>query len=153
MAVVEHQVVIKAPAEIVFDYVADLSNERRWNPDCVLVEPLSDAPLGEGTRWRAKWKGGPVVEAMVHAYDRPRSVTSGNQGALEIRSTWTVSPTEGGTELHSRFEARPHGPMRLFFPLFLRKFRRAAPASLQRIKAALENTAAESDAHARRPGD
>jgi uncharacterized protein YndB with AHSA1/START domain len=138
MTVIEHQVVIAAPPETVFDYMADLRNEREWNPDCVLVEPLTDGPIREGTSWRAKWKGGPVLKAVIYAYDRPRSITSGNQGALEIRSTWTVSLTDEGTHLHSRFEAAAHGPMKLLLPIFIRKLRRDAPASLVRIKTALE---------------
>lgn len=143
MAVFENSIVIAAAPEVVFDYVVDRTKEMEWNPDCRFVEQTSPGPVGEGTQWRAQWRGGPVVNGSVMAYDRPRSATSGNKGALEVISTFSCTPVDEGTLLESRMEVAAHGPMRLLFPLFVRKFRKDGPVRLAQIKSRVEHT----DAH------
>lgn len=72
-AVIENTVEIARSREHVFDYLADQGNEIHWNPDCVAMEKLTDGPVGVGTRFRAKWKQGPVIFTEVTAYERPRT--------------------------------------------------------------------------------
>ena len=72
---IENVIEIARTPEDVFDYLSDMGNEVRWNPDCVSMEQLTDGPVGVGTRFRAKWKQGPVVFTEVTAYERPRNWT------------------------------------------------------------------------------
>ena len=72
---IENSIEIARTPEDVFDYLSDLGNEVRWNPDCVSMEQLTDGPVGVGTRFRAKWKQGPVIFPEVTAYERPRTWT------------------------------------------------------------------------------
>lgn len=146
MAVFESSFIVKVSPEIAFDYLADRSNEPEWNPGCTFVEPLTDGVIGVGSRWRAQWKGGPVVDGEVIEYDRPRRVTSGNRGALEIRSTWILTSVENGTHVVNRFDVTPHGLMKLMFPLFARRFRKESAVNLLRITALLESRSATSAA-------
>ena len=69
---IENVIEIARTPEDVFDYLSDMGNEVRWNPDCVSMEQLTDGPVGVGTRFRAKWKQGPVVFTEVTAYERPQ---------------------------------------------------------------------------------
>ena len=62
---IENIIEISRSPEDVFDYLSDMGNEVRWNPDCVAIERLTDGPVGVGTRFRAKWKQGPVVFTEV----------------------------------------------------------------------------------------
>ena len=73
--VIENVIEIARTPEDVFDYLSDLGNEVRWNPDCLSMEQLTDGPVGVGTRFRAKWKQGPVIFPEVTAYERPRTWT------------------------------------------------------------------------------
>lgn len=146
MPVFENSFTVKVSADVAFDYLADRSNEVEWNPGCKFVEPLTDGPIGVGSRWRAQWKGGPVVEGEVLEYDRPHRVVSGNQGALEIRSTWTFTGAENVTDIENRFDVTPHGLMKLLFPVFARRFRRESAVSFSRITALLESRSAASTA-------
>lgn len=138
MTLFVNSAVITAPRERVFDYVAERENEREWNPDCMSVEKLSDGPLGVGSRWRAQWKGSPVMEVETTEYDRPNHLTNHSPGALEVTVTFTCGPADDGTRLDVAFYAQPHGPMRLMFPLFERRFRKRSAENIRRIKDALE---------------
>ena len=72
---IENVTEIARTPEDVFDYLSDMGNEVRWNPDCISMEQLTDGPVGVGTRFRAKWKQGPVVFTEVTAYERPSNWT------------------------------------------------------------------------------
>ena len=82
--VIENVIEIARTPEDVFDYLSDLGNEVRWNPDCLSMEQLTDGPVGVGTRFRAKWKQGPVIFAEVTAYERPRTWTYVNGGSIAL---------------------------------------------------------------------
>jgi len=139
MALFVNSAVIAAPRERVFDYVAERENEREWNPDCMSVEKLSDGPIGVGSRWRAQWKGSPVVEVHTTEYDRPNHLTNHGSGQLEVTITYTCGPAnDDDTRLDVAFYAQPHGMMKLVFPLLQRQFRKRNQANIGRIKAALE---------------
>ena len=62
MTVIHNSTEIRCTPEQAFDYLSDMRNELEWNPAVESVEKLTDGPVGVGTRFRAKWKGGPPVE-------------------------------------------------------------------------------------------
>ena len=43
--------VISRAIEDVFDFVADETNEPKYNPRMIRAEKITPEPLGEGTRW------------------------------------------------------------------------------------------------------
>ena len=97
--VIENVIEIARTPEDVFDYLSDLGNEVRWNPDCLSMERLTDGPVGVGTRFRAKWKQGPVIFPEVTAYERPRNWTYANGGSIACVMDITLEPTSsGGTQ-------------------------------------------------------
>ena len=49
MARIEGEIVIDRPVEVVFDYVADQSNEPQYNPRMVRAEKITPGPVGKGT--------------------------------------------------------------------------------------------------------
>ena len=53
MARIAGDIVIDRPVEVVFDYVADQSNEPRYNPQMVRAEKMTAGPVGVGTRFRS----------------------------------------------------------------------------------------------------
>lgn len=138
MTLFVNSAVIAASRERVFDYVAERENEREWNPECKSVEKIGEGPIEVGSRWRAQWKGSPVMEVETTEYDRPNHMTNHSAGALEVTVTYTCGPVDDGTRLDVAFYAQPHGAMRLMFPLFERRFRKLSTENVRRIKAALE---------------
>lgn len=53
MARIEGEIVIDRPIDVVFDYVADQSNEPHYNPRMVRAEKITAGPVGKGTQFRS----------------------------------------------------------------------------------------------------
>ena len=53
MARVEGETVIGRPVDVVFNYVADQSNEPQYNPQVVRAEKITAGPVGKGTQFRS----------------------------------------------------------------------------------------------------
>jgi uncharacterized protein YndB with AHSA1/START domain len=51
---IEGEVLVKRPAEEVFDFVADERHEPRFNPHMLTAEKVSDGLIEKGTRFRAE---------------------------------------------------------------------------------------------------
>jgi uncharacterized protein YndB with AHSA1/START domain len=137
-AIIENVVDIERSPEDVFDYLADQGNEPEWNPDCVSMEKLTDGPVGVGTKFRAKWKQGPVVFTEVIQYERPRAWTYVNGGSIGCTLTVTLEPASRGTRLTSRGVWSASGLARLFFPVFIRTMRKAEVGVMTNARLALE---------------
>jgi len=138
MTVLRNTTVIHCTQELAFDYLSDMRNELEWNPSVQVVEKLTDGPVGVGTRFRAKWKGGPPVEVTMVGYDRPVAWEAHNGGPLEVVFKAGLEPVGEGTKLTVDFDVRPHRFFRLVFPLFLLKLRRDEKANMTHIREALE---------------
>ena len=141
MTVIHSSTSIRCTPEQAFDYLSDMRNEPAWNPAAESVEKLTDGPVGIGTRFRAKWKGGPPVEVTMVRYDRPFTWEMHNGGPLEVAFKARLEAVTDGTRLTVDFDARPHGWFRLVFPLFLLKLRRDEKANMTHIRQALERVA------------
>jgi uncharacterized protein YndB with AHSA1/START domain len=141
MPVLHNSVLIRRSPEEVFDHLSDLRAELQWNPKCEVMEKITDGPVGQGTKYRAKWKSSPLVEVEIVEYDRPRSWTAHNGGPIEVTFTCRLEPVEQGTLLHAEFEPRPHGWFRLIFPIFLLVIRREEKANMIHLREALEQRA------------
>ena len=140
MVLIQNSVLLECTPERLFDYLTDLGNEAEWNPDMDHIEQLTDGPVGVGTKWLAKWKSAPKpVEVEMLEHDRPRRWVAHNGGLLEVTLTGRLEPEAAGVWLHVDFEARPHGPLRLFFPILLRKLRKDEAANIEHIRAALKS--------------
>jgi carbon monoxide dehydrogenase subunit G len=138
MVLISNSVVIRCTPEQAFDYLSDHRNELDWNPTCERMEKVTDGPVGSGTRFRAKWKLSPVVELEILEYNRPHRWTAHNGGALEVTMTVRLEPVPDGTRLSSDFDARPHGFLKLIFPIMLRRLRAEEKANMGHIRTALE---------------
>jgi uncharacterized protein YndB with AHSA1/START domain len=137
--IIENTSTISRSCEDVFDYLADQGNEVSWNPDCLSMEQITDGPVGVGTRFRAKWKQGPVVYTEVTRYERPRTWTYKNGGPISCVLTVTLEETaNGATRMTSRGEWTPYGWFRLVFPIFIRVMRGAEKRVMANAKRALE---------------
>jgi hypothetical protein len=78
---------IARPIEEVFDFVADETNEPRYNEDMVLCEMVTPGPIRVGTRYEAKMKNtGPApMTVEVTGYERP----PGSSPPRASKARWT----------------------------------------------------------------
>jgi uncharacterized protein YndB with AHSA1/START domain/mannose-6-phosphate isomerase-like protein (cupin superfamily) len=105
---------VAAPAEAVFDAIADARTYPQWwRPVYLGVE--ADGPAALGKESRQHFKGRlPYhlhTRSRIVALDPPRTVTAEVDGDLRGRGTWTLTPTETGT--HVRFDWQVHADRRL----------------------------------------
>ncbi len=120
MARIEGQIVIARPVDVVFDYVADQSNEPQYNPQMVHAEKITAGPVGKGTRFRsAVASGGRTAEMLIEctAYERPELfATTTTMAQADISYTLRFEPMATGTRMCWSGEVRPKG---FFRPLGL----------------------------------
>ena len=143
MAKIEGEITIHRPVEDVFDYVADQTNEPRYNPEMVRAEKATPGPIGPGTRFNsAVASAGHPVEMVIEytGYDRPRllaSTTTMKQADIEY--TLRFEPAEAGTRMRWSGRVRPKGALRLLGPLVTWKGRAQEQRIWESLKRHLES--------------
>ena len=130
---------INKPTYEVLDYIADMRNELKWNPDAQYIEKMSAGPIEVGTVFRAKWHMSDTIDVTVTQYYPPYWVAFENGGPLEVILKLVLSPIGEGTELESKFIATPHGFIRAIFPIFKARLKAQEKENMINLKKALES--------------
>ena len=138
---------INAPAEKVFNYVADISKHGEWgNPGQQLhVEKTSQGPLGQGSTFKSVGKqfGTQNDTVTITEYVPNQRVVYESQGkAGHIRHAFDIAAADGGTRLTKSFEVvKAAFPFALFLPIVQTFVLPGAMKSdLERIKAKVEGS-------------
>jgi quercetin dioxygenase-like cupin family protein/uncharacterized protein YndB with AHSA1/START domain len=105
---------VAAPAEAVFDAIADARTYPEWwRP--VYLDVEADGPPALGQESRQHFKGrlpySLRTRSVIVTLDRPRTITADVDGDLRGTGTWTLTPTARGT--HVRFDWQVHADRRL----------------------------------------
>jgi len=114
-------VAVHGPVDVVFDYVADQSNEPQYHLQMIRAEKVTAGPVRKGTQFRsAVASRGHTAEMLIECtgYDRPRlfaSCTTMQQA--DISYTLTFEPAAGGTRMRWSGHVRPKGALRLLGPM------------------------------------
>ena len=138
-SIITNHVIIQKPQETVFDFVADMRNELKWNPDVQFMDKLTEGPIGFGTRFKAKWHLSDTIEVEITHYERPDYITFVNGGPLEVTLDLNLMATDGSTELKTKFIATPRGFLRAIFPIIKRKLKSQEKENMVNLKKSLEN--------------
>ncbi len=115
---VETTFTVSRPPREVFDYLANIENEARWNEWAIRVEQVSEGPVGPNARFRGTYKNFGVVEQVLSEYDPPRRLVY-QSDAMGGRLTFALRSEDGRTSVTIVGEASPPMPMRLFEPLMV----------------------------------
>ena len=145
MARAEKQMVINAPAEKVFSYVADIAKHSEWaKPGHKLeVEKTSDGPIGQGSTFRSVGHqfGRNEDTVTITEYVANERVVYESQGNAGLMChAFELSSAEGGTQVAKSCETvQAKFPFSLFSPMAMAF---VVPGELngdlQRIKEKLE---------------
>jgi len=108
---VETSVQVTRPVDEVFDYLADVTNEARWNPWARWVKQISEGPVGQGALFRGSYKGFGELDQDLSVYERPRRVTyhSIPKGMREANMTFELQPDGATTRVRIVGDAQPRG--------------------------------------------
>ena len=134
------QCVAAREPEEVFDFLADLRNERSWNPRVVAIDKTSSGPIGQGTTFRGRYRGLGPLETELTEYDRPRRLAFRSRGPrMAITGAFSLRRAGDGTEVELTAVFEPQGLLRLLSPLLalvMGKQNEAATIRLTRALAA-----------------
>ena len=126
------------PVERVFDFLADVRNERSWNPDALSIEKLDPGPVGPGSSFRGQFSGIGTMAIRVTAYERPRRLAiSGAASRLEMEATYELAGDERATSVVMSAEVRPHGLLRAMGPVVEAVTRRQLAERPEQLRRAL----------------
>ena len=128
---------IACPPETVFDTLADLRNDLRWNSRVSRAELQSAEPVGLGSQF-AIVNGGTAYDVTITSYDRPSRLVLEASGKPDLTIACTLTPDGDGTQLESDFDFRPKGALKVLFPLLAPVIRRDVPKQYASLKALCE---------------
>jgi len=128
---------IACPPENVFDTLADLRNDTRWNGRVSSAELRSPEPIGLGSRF-ALVNGGTAYDVTITDYERPSRLVFEASGKPDLTIASNLTPTDDGTELESDFDFRPRGALKVVFALLAPVIRRDVPEQYASFKALCE---------------
>jgi uncharacterized protein YndB with AHSA1/START domain len=140
MIVIEREVVVAAPAELVFDYLADFETTEEWDPGTVRTVRLEgDGGVGTAYRNVSSFAGRETeLRYVVEESDRPnRVVLRGENKTVVARDTMTFRGESGSTRVTYRAEFQLKGLARFAEPLLRRPFRRLGDEAERGLQNAL----------------
>ena len=121
MASIQGEITIARPVDVVFDYVADQTNEPRYNPAMVRAEKETTGPIGKGTRFASTVRSaGRTADMLIEttAYDRPRLLSSTTRmEQMDIDYTLTFEAVPEGTRMRWSGDVHPKGGLQLLGPV------------------------------------
>jgi hypothetical protein len=132
---------VERPLADVFDYVADLDNEPRWNPDASNVKRQTPGPIGLGTVYEEDFKRIGHYVTTIDVYERPRELGfDARNPRTDARVHFRFAPNgEAATDVSSVVELTMKGVMRVFEPLMAPMIRKQIENSRgPELKRALE---------------
>lgn len=112
----------RAPEEV-FDFVANESNEPKYNPRMIRADKITTGPIGVGTQFNSVMTGLGGAEMTIEftEFDRPwRIAEKVHLSTMDIRGLLLFEPVSGGTRMKWAWDLEPHGVMRLLAPLVRR---------------------------------
>jgi uncharacterized protein YndB with AHSA1/START domain len=146
---------IAAPAQRVFQSVADIREYSKVQPAIVKVEFLTPSQSGVGTRFRETRRMGSrdvATELEVTEHQPPERVRFvSNSGGATWDTLFTVQSgdTPSSSRLNMTMIAKPNNLLaRIMLPLIFGMVRKAVEADLDQVKSACEQLARNEKGHA-----
>ena len=135
------QIDIEAPRGLVFDYIADLTNNPEWQRGVTRTEWTSPLPVVVGTTCEQHLDNGGVVGYGIVALEPGKSITIKTLEGTPVpaKITRTVQPLDDArSRVLMGLEARMPGWRVVISPMVKWLFRREIRADYRRLKKLLE---------------
>jgi carbon monoxide dehydrogenase subunit G len=132
---------VDAPPERVFDFLANVDNETRWNPDVRSAERIGSGPIAQGAEWNNTYRGLGSMRVRIDRYERPRLLGFSTFGdRLDMDIAFEFFPHENGTRVAASGDVKPKGAMRLMQPMMGFMMRRTFERRPAQIAAGLRSS-------------
>lgn len=140
MLTYESQVVIDRPADTVFRYLVEPERQALWSD--VPMRPLTEGPLGPGSRLEVTFGMGPVkatVGLEFTAIEPARRLAWRSfSGPIRWEGEYILTPSAGGTSISQQGQLVFTGLWRLMEPLAGAEIERGETKELERLKVVVE---------------
>jgi uncharacterized protein YndB with AHSA1/START domain len=114
-------ILIDRPAEEVFAYVADVTNDPSWHTDILEARKTTEGPVGMGTFWHTRFKpsmGNSEADMQVVSFEPNRVLAmKGDVGPMHPTLTYRFEPADGGTMFTRRVQITVSGWMKIMQPV------------------------------------
>ena len=141
----EQSLVVNAPADKVFAYVADLEKMPEWGTFTTAVRKTSSGPVGVGTTYESDGKqfGKHTDKVTVTQYDAGKKCATESKGDAGGSRNWYELADQGGaTKVTKGFEiTEPALTTKLAAPVIRAIAPKNLMEDLEKIKAKIEGTA------------
>lgn len=118
MATAEISFDLDHPPEDVFDYIADVRNELRWQKDMKRAEKVTEGPVGDGTVFETDYRLFGPMRLTLEEVRRPQHLVFVGEGPrMWMRFVLDVASREGGCRVSFQIEMRPRRALKLLAPL------------------------------------
>ena len=120
---VEQQIVINAPVEQLFLYLADITRHAEWGQagHKLEIEKTSEGPVGQGSTFRSVGHqfGRNEDTVTITEYVADQRIVYESEGkAGTIRHSFALAPVDGGVQVTKSFEVmQAKFPFMIFAPL------------------------------------
>ena len=121
MPTMDMQTQLSAPPGVVYDFLADPSNETAWNPDVKAIRSVGERA------WEGDYKGMGTMRIELVEAERPTRLLFRTTGSrMDMLFEFRFAPARDGqaTDLVAHGDATPKGAMKLMTPLMGAMFRR-----------------------------
>jgi uncharacterized protein YndB with AHSA1/START domain len=137
-----HRVVIDRPIEVVFAFLTDPANDRRWRIHVVAIDAEGEPGVGRRIRQTIPGPGGRGIPADIEVTEYvPPTVYAFAVVAGPVRPVgrFRLRPVDGGTEVELSLAAELTGIKRLILSKAVQSSMDAEVAGLDTVKALLES--------------
>ena len=142
MAQIKNSITIHRPIEEVFAFVADYSNNVKWQSGVISAEFTSPGPVGVGTTFKydAEFMGRKLeTTGELTAYDPPKMIAwKSTSGPFPMSGSTKFESVEGGTLVTDTIEAEPGGFFKLAGPLLVKQIQGQTEKDMRKLKELLE---------------
>ena len=137
----EHSVEIGRPFKEVFAFVANPTNDPKWETELVSGQALGGPKSVDPKAAQIRKLLGPRFEstARVTELEPDKKIgVRGSSGPLPFEGTWTFEPIGAGTRVTFTGHIRASGLSKAVEPIFVRMLKQDAEANLGNLKNVLE---------------
>ena len=144
MAIVKKSIQINEPAEKVYDYLSDHTNEPEWMPGMIELNPVSGDSRNVGDTYKWKYKMAGIIlngDTVVKEMIPNRKIVTESKLGIKNTFTFNLEPNEEGVMLEINIDYTIPVPVlgKIAEKIVLGKNEREADLALENIKLHLEN--------------
>lgn len=108
----------QADPATVFAFATDIERRPRWQRHLSKAERLEAGPLGLGSTFREKGRGGSMI-LKITGFEPARHLRyeTVESRTAHVELDWAFEPTAAGTRIEIRMHFEPRGLLRLAWPV------------------------------------